>query len=93
MRHTACEKDLNLYIFGGVGDMYYSDLWKFDTITELWSLILSSNSSQPDPRSGHSACILQNKLFIFGGFSKLAGGLRNDLWYFDFGRISLFMIY
>ena len=34
----------NLWLFGGSGDSYYNDLWKFDLATQQWTWMKGSNS-------------------------------------------------
>jgi len=37
----------------------------------------------PPPRYGHSACIIESKMYIFGGWGQ--NGLMNDLYCLDLG--------
>ncbi|KAK2960331.1 putative Tip elongation aberrant protein 1 [Blattamonas nauphoetae] len=41
----------------------------------------NQSNTQPCGRTGHSAFVVENSLFIFGGY--LAGSVRDDLWEFD----------
>lgn len=46
-----------------------TDLFCFDTNTLQWSKPKVSGMI-PAPRSGHSACVINDAMFIFGGFEK-----------------------
>jgi len=68
--------------------------WELDLVLEpcrggedefTWTQVLNSSSSNedanvPPPRYDHSAVVVGNSMFLFGGFSDV---VRNDLWRFD----------
>jgi dynein heavy chain len=69
--HSATLVGDNIYIFGGYGGMGYSrrdldDLYIFNTIHMTWSKVQAKGSA-PDKRSGHQACAVEKKIYIFGG--------------------------
>ncbi|WFD42628.1 hypothetical protein MPSI1_001274 [Malassezia psittaci] len=76
----------NLLIFGGqVESEFFDELWRFDLNslkgTPTWQLI-RPNSPTPARRTGHSAVVHREKLYIFGGTD---GNYHyNDTWCFDF---------
>lgn len=43
-----------------------SDLWKFEIRTETWTEI-ECGGLIPQPRSGHSATVIEDNMFVFGG--------------------------
>ncbi|XP_075867535.1 host cell factor 2 isoform X2 [Nelusetta ayraudi] len=56
-----------LYIFGGMQGRRLDDLWQLDLDTMLWSS-LHTRGSKPLPRSLHSANVIGNKMYVFGGW-------------------------
>lgn len=71
-----------LYVFGGRDEQeaLVSDLWVFNNDTLKWNSP-TVKGTPPQPREGHSACVVREKLFIFGGMDDQA--LRNDMWCLD----------
>ncbi|XP_022073978.1 host cell factor 2 isoform X2 [Acanthochromis polyacanthus] len=56
-----------LYIFGGMQGSRLDDLWQLDLDTMVWSMP-ETRGSTPLPRSLHSASVIGNKMFVFGGW-------------------------
>ncbi|XP_040002725.1 host cell factor 2 isoform X2 [Xiphias gladius] len=56
-----------LYIFGGMQGCRLDDLWQLDLDTMVWSTP-ETRGSTPLPRSLHSASVIGNKMFVFGGW-------------------------
>jgi hypothetical protein len=55
--------------FGGTDNQhYYNDTWSFNTSTRTWTE-LQCTGSIPPPRSGHAAVIVDDVMYVFGGFS------------------------
>ena len=70
----------------------FDDLWCLDLTTEQWTLIdIPEGTPCPGPRSGHSACIFNGKMYIFGGILELTKEL-NEMLIFDFARGSFSII-
>ncbi|XP_007503415.2 host cell factor 2 isoform X2 [Monodelphis domestica] len=71
--HTAviyCRKDSGnpkMYIFGGMCGSRLDDLWQLDLETMSWSQP-ETKGSVPLPRSLHTANVIGNKMYIFGGW-------------------------
>ncbi|NXJ10716.1 HCFC2 factor, partial [Odontophorus gujanensis] len=71
--HTAivyCRKDLGvpkMYIFGGMCGCRLNDLWELDIETMTWSRP-ETKGTVPLPRSLHTANVIGNKMYIFGGW-------------------------
>lgn len=56
-----------------------------------FSFEIDSNAPRPPPRSAHSATVIKNRLYIFGGQSMSEGHFTynfNDLWMIDFSAYS-----
>ncbi|KAE8281708.1 Host cell factor 2 [Larimichthys crocea] len=56
-----------LYIFGGMQGRRLDDLWQLDLDTMVWSMP-PARGSTPLSRSLHSAAVIGNKMFVFGGW-------------------------
>ncbi|KAK1906646.1 Host cell factor 2 [Dissostichus eleginoides] len=56
-----------IYIFGGMQGSRLGDLWQLDLDTMVWSTT-ETRGSTPLPRSLHSASVIGNKMFVFGGW-------------------------
>ncbi|KAM9845615.1 host cell factor 2 [Aulostomus maculatus] len=56
-----------LYIFGGMHGCRLDDLWQLDLETMIWSMP-ETRGSTPLPRSLHSANVIGNKMYVFGGW-------------------------
>ena len=74
------------YIYGGQDDdnNKLNDVWELDLASGNWTqLELGPSSYQPIGRSGHSASIHNNYMYIFGGIYELAKEI-NEMMRFDF---------
>lgn len=74
------------YVYGGQDDdnNKLNDVWELDLTSGQWSqLELGASSYQPIGRSGHSASIHNNYMYIFGGIYELAKEI-NEMMRFDF---------
>ncbi|KAG9490506.1 hypothetical protein GDO78_006053 [Eleutherodactylus coqui] len=56
-----------LYIFGGMSGCRLSDLWELDIETMTWSSP-EAKGVFPLPRSLHTANIIGNRMYVFGGW-------------------------
>ncbi|XP_041636513.1 host cell factor 2 isoform X2 [Cheilinus undulatus] len=56
-----------LYIFGGMQGSRLDDLWQLDLETMVWSMP-ETRGATPLPRSLHSANVIGNKMYVFGGW-------------------------
>ncbi|KAI0706123.1 hypothetical protein BC835DRAFT_1425968 [Cytidiella melzeri] len=65
--HACVAFGEKLILFGGTDCQYhYNDTWIFDTNTCTWSE-LTCIGFIPSPREGHSAAIVNDVMYIFGG--------------------------
>ncbi|KAM9672056.1 host cell factor 2 isoform 2-T2 [Trichechus inunguis] len=71
--HTAviyCKKDSGspkMYVFGGMCGARLDDLWQLELETMAWSKP-EAKGTVPLPRSLHTANVIGNKMYIFGGW-------------------------
>lgn len=69
--------------FGGADDhYYYNDIWCFDPQTSRWEAI-PSYGSLPASRQGHTACVIDDTMYIYGGMN-FEDQLLGDLCAFKF---------
>jgi len=70
--HTVVAHGRNIYLFGGRNDRFPCNrLYCFDTMTLKWSTPMVSGTV-PSPRDGHSACIIGDAMYIFGGYAEIS---------------------
>lgn len=62
-------------------------IWYFITDTLEWSTP-NVYGTIPEPTDSHSACVIQNKMYIFGGFQDSSMMKSQDLYSFDFGTMT-----
>jgi len=61
--------------FGGYGSYnHFNDTWSFDISTRKWTE-LQCTGSIPSPRAGQAAVLVDDVLYVFGGFTRD----KNDL--------------
>jgi F-box protein 42 len=63
-----CWED-KLVSFGGFDGNRLNTLHLLDTVTWEWKFVVT-NSEIPEPRSHHTACVVGNRLIVFGGLSQ-----------------------
>lgn len=69
--------------FGGFVDSgRENDLWQYVFETDTWAKLDPITKEMPCKRSGHSAVVYNDKMYIFGGVDDEINRL-NDLWEFD----------
>lgn len=87
--HTAVYYKHGMYIFGGSDESNnkLNDLWKFDFQNNRWIIINHISSecedNQPTKRSGHTASIVGDRMYIFGGLEGITHE-TNDFYFYDF---------
>jgi len=93
--HTAVIRDDGkMFIFGGFGPdgELTNDTFIFNVNNYTWLPEKSPSDCRPKPRAGHSALLLRNKMYVFGG----KGGdciKYNDLWIFDTHYLTWEQVY
>ncbi|KAI0673369.1 hypothetical protein C8Q78DRAFT_1016922 [Trametes maxima] len=65
--HICVTYGEKIILFGGTDCQYhYNDTWAFDTTTNTWSE-LNCIGFIPSPREGHSAAMVDDVVYVFGG--------------------------
>ncbi|OQR84958.1 dynein heavy chain [Achlya hypogyna] len=83
-KHSATNVDNKIFVFGGFqsATTRFQDLWVFNPITMEWSQPVPQASPRnskaasatfgwpncPPPRGGHSACLIDREIYVFGGY-------------------------
>ena len=71
-----------MYIFGGfIAGVNSNSMVSYNFAKQAWTLIESAGD-MPCPRNGHSACIFEGYMYIFGGRT-FENKKLNDLWKFN----------
>jgi N-acetylneuraminic acid mutarotase len=78
--HSAAYADGVMYVFGGkdCDSNKLNDLWSFNLKGNFWTPLLPTGGVVPCVRSGHSSCMYDGYLVIFGGIVEVTKEL-NDL--------------
>ena len=63
---------------GYSGPNLHSDTWSFDISTRKWTE-LKCTGSIPSPRYNHAAVLVDDVIYVFGGYSPGEGGYVYDL--------------
>ena len=82
--HSCCysKEFRQMYIFGGfISGERTNQLIIYSLDGPMWSRV-NANGPQPSARNGHSACIYNKCMYIFGGRNNDNKKL-NDLWKYD----------
>ncbi|UJR10483.1 hypothetical protein I4U23_014687 [Adineta vaga] len=66
-----------LIVYGGMNGHRLGDLWSFHLDFSQWTQLAPSGLS-PQPRSLHSAVVISNRMFIFGGWVPLVPTDKNE---------------
>ena len=86
--HVIAAVGKNVFLHGGIGQGYLSDLWKFCTETFDWTELVDIGTpgiDAPCARSGHVMAVVDNDLFLHGGH-----GASDDLdvWMFSIKHLK-----
>ncbi|KAK0042490.1 kelch domain-containing protein 3 [Biomphalaria pfeifferi] len=82
--HTAVEYEDCAYIWGGRNDSIGACkiLYRFCAVTLKWDKPQVSGPV-PEARDGHTACIIQDKMYIFAGYEEFTDRFSNDMNYLN----------
>ena len=69
----------NFCRFGGYNyQHYYNDTWSFDISTRKWTE-LQCTGFIPSPRARHAAVLVDDVMYVFGGFTSKTPPYLDDL--------------
>lgn len=83
INHSQVTYNTSIIIYGGINKngKYFDDMWEFNIANRTWKKI-EFNGETPKPRQGHSALLIGDNIYIFGG--KIANVFEiNEFWKFD----------
>jgi len=96
--HTAVAFAGHLIVFGGFSHntsqgqvyctnpldncVYFNDIWTYSPLADKWTELMPAGDL-PTPRWGHSANVIGENMYVFGG-TNAAGQVLNDLWAYNF---------
>mmetsp|Transcript_32372 Transcript_32372/g.31673 ORF Transcript_32372/g.31673 Transcript_32372/m.31673 type:complete len:190 (+) Transcript_32372:330-899(+) len=93
--HSAVVRENCLVIYGGKDDSHnkLNDIWEFNLLTHRWNqLIPSITGYTPLSRSGHTACLYEDLMIVFGGIHEITREME-DLFFLDFKRNKWVLLY
>jgi len=102
--HTSVLYNSQLYVIGGgkkESDHYihFNDIWKIDITKQTCEKCLGDGESVIfQPRRGHSSCLYEHMIYIFGGIAGKISHinepveLSNQLFIYDIKQNSLFEV-
>lgn len=81
--HSLSVYKNKIYVFGGVynNEKISNDLWCFDALISKW-IQVTTTGNIPPPINEHSSCIVDDKLFVYGG-NDFSGIIYNALYVLD----------
>jgi len=83
-----------IYLFGGMNNTeVYNDLWRFNCCSLTWEKITDDEKNAPKGRSGHTAVIDSNNLYIFGGMQNNPPHVFEDINLYSICKYFLFFIF
>ena len=76
-----------MYIFGGKcgNSNKLNDLWSFNLSAQTWTQIRPVDEVVPEVRSGHSSCIYDGLILVFGGIFEVTKEM-NDTYAFSLSQ-------
>ncbi|KAJ3441437.1 faciogenital dysplasia protein [Anaeramoeba flamelloides] len=81
--HSLTLFDKKLFLIGGKKNkIKYADLYSYTFDTKKWTKLTKFKGNLPSKRSGHTATVAQDKIWIFGGKGE-DGKYLNDLYMYD----------
>lgn len=82
--HTVVAHGDCAYLWGGRNDRGGCNVvYCFDTDTMTWSR-RKACGQVPEARDGHSACVVNQRMYIFGGFEDLSDRFSRAVYFLDF---------
>lgn len=90
--HSMSVYKNKIYIFGGVynNERVSNDLWVFDADEERWTQV-ETTGTVPLPVNEHSSCIVNDKLYIYGG-NDFSGVIYSSLYVLDLNTLVWFKL-
>ncbi|KAK8778473.1 hypothetical protein V5799_020186 [Amblyomma americanum] len=82
--HTVVAYGDCAYLWGGRNDEdgACNVIYRFDTDTMTWTRPNVSGHI-PGPRDGHSACVVGQRMYVFGGYDELVDQFTQDVYFVD----------
>ncbi|KAJ8309189.1 hypothetical protein KUTeg_014063 [Tegillarca granosa] len=87
--HTAVAHEDCAYIWGGRNDKdgACNVLHCFDCVKLAWCYV-KVEGPVPNARDGHSACVIHDKMYIFGGYEEEVDRFSNEIHTLDFKTLT-----
>jgi N-acetylneuraminic acid mutarotase len=87
--HSSIVFNNELYIFGGKSNGYLNDLWRYDPVGNVWTQIqYLKNENVPSPRYGHKCVVIENEMYVYGGYDNNGFTCGGDLYVFNLVELT-----
>lgn len=82
--HTVVAHGDLIYLWGGRNDECACNvLFCFDTVQRKWIPRPKVSGALPAARDGHSSCIIDNMMYVFGGYEEETDRFSQDVYVLD----------
>ena len=82
--HSVVANGDLIYLWGGRNDNRADNtLYCFDTVSRQWLARPAVTGCIPGARDGHTAVVINDKMYIFGGYEEIMERFSNDIYVLD----------
>ena len=88
----VCAHGTDIYLFGGRNDEAPCNVvYRFDTKTGTWSRPSVAGNIPPE-RDGHSACVINDSMYVFGGYEESHSRYGQEVYKLDLKEMVWYLV-
>ena len=88
----VCAHGTDIYLFGGRNDEAPCNVvYRFDTKTGTWSRPSVAGNIPPE-RDGHSACVIDDSMYVFGGYEESHSRYGQEVYKLDLKEMVWYLV-
>ena len=88
----VCAHGTDIYLFGGRNDEAPCNIvYRFDTKTGTWSRPNVMGNIPPE-RDGHSACVIEDSMYVFGGYEESHSRYGQEVYKLDLKEMVWYLV-
>ena len=88
----VCAHGTDIYLFGGRNDEAPCNVvYRFDTKTGTWSRPVVAGNIPPE-RDGHSACVINDSMYVFGGYEESHSRYGQEVYQLDLKEMTWYLV-